>query len=113
MKSKNGQLPQCLRLWHGTRKTEPTEVYSKDGLNVAYSADGMWGRVIYFAVNANYSCPAYSYKVPNANDIYEVFCADVAVGQSAELGNSSNRELKAPPQKPGTDQSYDSVSATT
>jgi hypothetical protein len=58
-------------------------VYSKDGLNVAYSADGMWGRGIYFAVNANYSCPAYSYKVPYPSDTYEVFCADVVIGNPA------------------------------
>jgi hypothetical protein len=35
-----------------------------DGLNVSYSKEGMWGKGIYFAVNANYSCPSYSFKVP-------------------------------------------------
>lgn len=35
------------------------------GLNINYSNDGMWGKGIYFAVNASYSCPAYSHQIPN------------------------------------------------
>ena len=77
-------VPKQLRLWHGTRNTNPVDVYSKDGLNIAYSGTGLWGNGIYFAVNANYSCPAYSYKV--SNNTFEVFCANVVVGQYIDLG---------------------------
>jgi hypothetical protein len=61
LQMKNKVKPRCLRLWHGTRKTAPHELYKKDGLNIAYSEDGLWGRGIYFAVNASYSCPHYSF----------------------------------------------------
>jgi hypothetical protein len=55
---KNKMKPRCLRLWHGTSKTEPSLLYEKEGFNIAYSDDnGLWGRGLYFAVNANYSCP--------------------------------------------------------
>lgn len=64
---KNKSAPKCLLLWHGTSGTDPSEVYKKDGLNIAYSNDRcIWGRGIYFAVNASYSCPSYSFKV-NSN----------------------------------------------
>ncbi len=52
MIEEKNENPKVLRLWHGTRNTNPEDVYSKDGLNIAYSSDGMWGRGIYFAVNA-------------------------------------------------------------
>lgn len=56
-------MPKCLRLWHGTGKTSPNTVWQGKGFNIAYSTDNnMWGRGIYFAVNANYSCPGYSFK---------------------------------------------------
>ena len=59
---KNKMKPRCLRLCHGTSKTAPSELYKKDGLNIAYADDkGFWGRGLYFAVNANYSCPQYCY----------------------------------------------------
>ena len=52
-------------MWHGTSSTDPIQVYTKDGINIAYANDGcLWGRGNYFAVNANYSCPNYSYRVP-------------------------------------------------
>jgi hypothetical protein len=55
---KNKMKPRCLRLWHGTSKTEPSLLYEKEGFNIAYSDDnGLWGRGLYFAINANYSCP--------------------------------------------------------
>jgi hypothetical protein len=64
MTMKTGSVPKCLRLWHGTSGNDPKSLYEKDGLNINYSNGGMWGKGIYFAVNANYSCPGYSYKVP-------------------------------------------------
>jgi hypothetical protein len=62
-------------------------VLKSDGLNIAYSKDsGYWGRGIYFAVNANYSCPAYSFKVPGKTNVYEVFSANVVVGNFYDSG---------------------------
>ena len=62
LQNRDKKPPLVLRLWHGTGKNPPAEVYKKDGLNIAYAADsGLWGRGIYFAVNADYSCPNYSY----------------------------------------------------
>jgi hypothetical protein len=50
--------------WHGTSGTPPASVYQGDqGFNIVYSRDGMWGRALYFAVNASYSCPAYSHPI--------------------------------------------------
>ena len=54
-------MPKCLRLWHGSGKTSPYEIISK-GFNINYANNGMWGKGIYFALNANYSCPGYSFK---------------------------------------------------
>jgi hypothetical protein len=70
-----------LRLWHGTGKTNPVVVYNGAGLNINYSNDGYWGKAIYFAVNAIYSCPAYSFVVPDEQNQYEVFCANVVIGR--------------------------------
>jgi hypothetical protein len=61
----NGVKPDSLLLWHGTSQTDPVGVILKGaGLTTAYANDGLWGKGIYFAVNANYSCPGYSWKVP-------------------------------------------------
>ena len=68
MKLENNNVkPESILVWHGTSGTDPVEVILKgdNGLTTNYSADsGLWGRGIYFAVNANYSCPGYSFKVP-------------------------------------------------
>ena len=62
---KAGKVHKSL-LWHGTRGNDPRSIMATDaGLNINYSNDGMWGKGIYFAVNASYSCPAYSHQVPN------------------------------------------------
>lgn len=69
-------MPEILNLWHGTRDCEPSRVYLNDGFNIAYASDaGLWGRGLYFSKNASYSCPAYSYKVPQLQRTYEVFLA--------------------------------------
>ena len=67
-------------VWHGTRGNPPVSVFQGDqGFNIVYSNTGMWGRALYFAVNASYSCPAYSYKVPGT-DTYQVFLTEVVLG---------------------------------
>jgi hypothetical protein len=84
-----------LRLWHGTRKTSPAEVFKKDGLNIIHSKDsGLWGGGIYFAVNANYSCPAYCFEVPGQTDVFEVFLANVVVGNVYDSGVTTKSGIK-------------------
>ena len=109
-----GQAPLCLRLWHGTRLTPPSTVY-QNGLNINYCKDGTYfGRAIYFAVNANYSCPAYSSQVPGSQNEYEVFCANVVIGKSIDVLESEDaKKLVEPPFIEGTSTRYDSVKGNT
>jgi hypothetical protein len=53
----------------------------------------MWGKAIYFAVNASYSCPGYSFNCGNGT--YKVFLAEVSLGKEIELG--PNNQYKEPP----------------
>ena len=58
-------------MWHGTSLTDPKVIYdSIDGFNTQFSRDNsVWGRAVYFAVNASYSCDDYAFKVPNGYKI--------------------------------------------
>jgi hypothetical protein len=50
-------------VYHGTRKTNPDEIImGEEGFDMRYSAEGLWGRAVYFAVNASYSND-YSYEL--------------------------------------------------
>ena len=44
-------------VWHGTRSLDPAVIYrdKQDGFMMQHSAEGMWGRGLYFAENAKYS----------------------------------------------------------
>jgi len=65
----------------------------------------MWGRAVYFAVNASYSCGSYAHSVPNghplsdgsvlANGAKVVLFAKVQVGK--EHPCPSNSSLRGPP----------------
>ena len=99
-------------LWHGTRGCDP-EMVCKKGLNINYSNVGMWGKGIYFAVNANYSCPNYSHIVPNAHQTYEVFLADVVTGEYIDTKTSNDPNLREPPMIPGEKKHYDAVKGHT
>lgn len=58
------QDKESLELWHGTSTNNPDCVYQSDGFNIVYAkATGYWGKGLYFAVNAQYSCPKYCYKL--------------------------------------------------
>ena len=72
----------------------------------------MWGKGIYFAVNANYSCPGYSFPVPGQPKTFEVFFANAIIGNFCEM--PSNGSLLVPPLLPGSqDKHYDSVKGFT
>ena len=57
----------------------------------------MWGKGIYFAQNASYSCGAgrYSYPVSQSYNTFEVFFANVIIGNAIELISTTN--LMEPP----------------
>ena len=69
----------------------------------------MWGKGIYFAVNAKYSCEFYSYKVVDKPNTFKVFLADVLLGKHKEIPYDSNvtPQLKCAPDH------YDSVKGNT
>ena len=76
----------------------------------------MYGKAIYFAVNADYSCGGvYKYTVPNQKDEYEVFFADVVIGKEADfpIYNKDTGEWKEPPFIADTNRRYDSVKGNT
>ena len=69
----------------------------------------MWGKGIYFAKNASYSCPGYSHLLPGTQNTYQVFLADVAVGKFIETG-TNNAPYKSLTKEPD---GYDSVKGNT
>jgi hypothetical protein len=75
----------------------------------------MWGRGIYFAVNAEYSCRGYKFTVPNCNNVYEVFSANVIIGNEKDFGPSNDgcKAFKEPPCIPNSTERYDSVKGHT
>ena len=81
-----GLYPQVkeMNLWHGTRYTKLTDIYEPtEGLDPQYGNPGMWGRGVYFAVNASYSMPSYSHQ--NEDGTYSFFLMKVLIGDYIEL----------------------------
>ena len=116
MKKKSG-IDNTLKLWHGTSKTDPRSIIATDaGLNINYSSDdNLWGKGIYFAVNASYSCLNYSHKIANQQNTYEVFLCEVVIGESKmlDLNPQQFNKLKEPPINPVTQRPFDSVKGNT
>ena len=94
---KNGGRSNTKLVWHGTRNNPPATVYLGDhGFNINYSNDGMWGHGIYFAANASYSCPSYSHPIAGQLNTFQVFLAEVVLGDSVVLAPT---KIKEPPMK--------------
>jgi hypothetical protein len=112
VKDINNGFSNTQLIWHGTKGTPPVSIFQGDqGFNIVYSSDNnMWGRALYFAVNASYSCQNYSYKMPG-NDTYQVFLAEVVLGNSVELPPTGN--LYEPPKTSDGSRNYDSVTGHT
>lgn len=102
-----------MLLFHGTTKINPRDIYTDEiGLDMRYSNDGLWGKAIYFAQNASYSC---NYAFKNEDGTLSFFLAKVAVGDYIEL---APEKLKLPPLKMSLSESevkkrYDSVKGKT
>lgn len=102
-------------LFHGTRFNKPDRIYAGgEGFDTRFSAQGMWGRANYFAVNSSYS-DGYAFR---SNGTKKMFAAWVLTGNSICL--PSDRNLTKPPFVAGAGSSntsiqrrYDSVYGTT
>lgn len=103
-----------MLLFHGTRSTAPEVIYKgKHGFDFRHSAEGMWGRGSYFAVNASYS---HGYAHPVESNLRQFFVAKVAIGEAKDM--PPNNSLKMPPPKETSDGTfsvdyYDSVTGIT
>jgi hypothetical protein len=102
-------------LFHGTRGTNPEEIYrGTDSFDLRCSSGGLWGRGIYFAVNASYS-DGYAHHEGN---VHKMFAAFVLTGNS--YLSPWDGTLTKPPPIPAADGSdtsvqrrYDSVCGVT
>eukprot|EP00347_Sterkiella_histriomuscorum_P003822 403362807 len=106
-----GQPAKTLMLYHGTRKTKPSNIYdSEEGFNMLFSSGGMWGQAIYFAQNSSYS---NDYKFITPQNTFQIFFARVLVGNSAPL--PPNKLIKMPPIVEGdlNGRYYDSIQGNT
>lgn len=110
MAKASGKDPLSLRLFHGTRTTEPAAIFEgTDGFDMRHCKTGYWGIGNYFAVNAKYS-DAYAYKATAGTK--QMLLADVLVGDFCFV-DKKNPDLRMPPAKSGTNVKYDSVKANT
>jgi len=110
LKDIRGTLPKQCQLFHGTRYSDPSQIYSGKHASFDFrlSKEGLWGRGAYFAVNASYS---HKFKYNNGR-AFQMFLADVIIGDFIETEPDS--KLIAPPPKPGsTNDCYDSVKGVT
>ena len=100
-------------LFHGTRGTDPKEIYdSEEGFDMRFSASGMWGQANYFASDASYS-HLYAHKHPSGYN--EIFLVKLLAGESYESEPDST--LRMPPKvtkpKGELQTRYDTVTGTT
>ena len=123
IKKKNGGVAREEELFHGTRQTDPSMIYQgEEGFDMRFSAEGLWGRGNYFAVNASYS-DKYSFHLKDVNGSYpgqrahQMFLARVTVGDTH--GCPQDRSLRMPPERPSKSggligiERYDSVTGHT
>jgi hypothetical protein len=105
-----GKEVEVKYLFHGTRDTAPRLIYEcEEGFDMKFSAQGMWGRANYFAVNSSYS-NGYRFKNPDGN--FQMFYAKVIIGNTVQV--ASNSSLTHPPLLPGSMiDRFDSVKGNT
>ena len=89
--------PQNCReklLFHGTRDTDPKEIYKGDSsFDMRFSRQGPWGKGNYFAVNTSYS-DAYTHSV-HGTDMKKLLVAFVLTGLS--YYSEQDKSLTKPP----------------
>ena len=106
-----GKKVAVSELWHGTRGLNPEQIWSTpDGIVINFANPGMWGRGIYFAVNASYSVN-YAHRESNEENAPKgMFFVKVITGCSHYMKPDKN--LKIEPEKTGGGR-YDSVKGNT
>ena len=122
MSSKNDGLVNEKMLFHGTRQTQPKDIYdSEQGFDSRLSSQGLWGEGTYFAVKFEYS-NKYAHTLDTGHK--QIFLTQVLTGISCEY-TTKDQSLRAPPKKPDIRPSrtlnshkfkgerYDSVNAET
>ena len=98
-------------LFHGSSRTDPERIYSGDSsFDMRFSADGLWGRGNYFAVNASYS-DRFAYD--SKSEVKKILVAWVLTGVSYP---SAEKRYTKPPlrgTRGGIQCHYDSVNGVT
>lgn len=110
--NKNSVKSNELELFHGTRNTDPTNIYQnvQNSFDFKFSSGGMWGRGSYFAVNSKYS-HGYAWNIPNTDE-KQMFLATVLIGDTISLPSDKNITMPPPRQQnPGL--RHDSVQGLT
>ena len=88
-------------LFHGTRDTDPKEIYKGDSsFDIKFSRQGLWGRGNYFAVNASYS-HSYAHSV-HGTGMKKLLVAFVLTGLSYH--SNQDRSLTMPPYRSEQDE---------
>ena len=91
--SSNDNIANERLLFHGTSKTNPKTIVSHpDSFMKDYSAQGYYGKGLYFAELARYSNAGYSYIIEGTNQNQLLVCS-VICGNSIEYGKGINREM--------------------
>ena len=97
------QMQNCREklLFHGTRNTDPKEIYKGDSsFDIKFSSQGLWGRGNYFAVNASYS-HSYAHSV-HGTGMRKILAAFVLTGLSYHSNQDSS--LTMPPYRSEQDE---------
>ena len=100
-------------LFHGSRTTDPKEIYRGDSsFDMRFSADGMWGKGNYFAVNASYS-NGFAYH--SKTGLKKMLVAWVLTGVSYHCAPNhyTKPPLRGTQGTGGIQRRYDSVSGIT
>jgi len=96
-------------LFHGTRRTNPRRIaLSSPGFMIEYSADGLYGKGLYFAERPCYSDKYSHYTSEKGTKLYHMLVCSVICGRSKHMGCDIDRSMnrcRLPPEE------YDSVCA--
>lgn len=100
-------------LWHGTNTVHPEVIYggSEECFDMQYANDGMWGRGLYFAVNASYSDCGFAHKTLMGTKL--MMLCRVMVGDT--IKQQSDRSIRKAPERVGLKDkiSYESIEGFT
>jgi hypothetical protein len=113
-----GGVPKEVCVWHGTGNPlssgggiHPAVIYSdrQDGFMMQHSAEGMWGRGLYFAHDARYS-DSYAFDIGDGTKC--LLLARLLAGDEVHV-MPNDRSLRFCPDKPGGEGRYDTVTGET